>query len=137
MTFLSITRAALLLFITDPSNTPPVPDAPIVAPADPIAAAANGLIAQIEDDNEAGDDSMLLSITTTDCQSVLVGTSRQWTIDWRKAEMVAPGDTFVFIDVPPVKLAIVGDASKPDQAAKLNALFTAMSDVGMRCRVAK
>ena len=108
MVFLSIAAALLLV------NAAPAIGPVGAPPADPIAAAANGLIAQIEDDVNPGGDSMLVSITTANCQSVLVGTTRQWTIDWHKAQMVAPGDTFVFIDVPPVRLAIVGDASKPD-----------------------
>jgi azurin len=101
---------------------------------DTIGLAADGLNAQIEDDINPGDDSRLVSMKTTGCKTELIGSTRQWTIDWSKTEMVAPGDTFVFVDAPPVKLAIVGDASKPDQAAKLSALYAAMSVIGARCK---
>ncbi len=106
---------------------------PVVA-ADPIAAAADGLNAQIEDDVNPGDDSRLVSMKTAGCETLLIGTTRQWTIDWRKTQMVAPGDTFVFIDVPPVKLAIVGDVSIPDQAAKMGAMLNAMLDTAAQCK---
>ncbi len=107
---------------------------PQSATTDPIAAAASGLTAQIEDDMRPGDDSMLVSMKTKGCKTRMTGTTRKWTIDWRKAEMVSLQDTFVFVSAPPIKLAIVGDASIPDQAAKLAALNAAMQDAATRCK---
>jgi hypothetical protein len=101
---------------------------------DPIAEAAVGLTAQIEDDVRPGGDAMLVSLKTKGCKTRMVGTTRKWTIDWRKAEMVSLGDTFVFVSAPPEKFAIVGDASIPDQAEKLVALTTAMQDTVARCK---
>ena len=121
---------ALLLLVAQPA----APDAAGPVITDTIGLAADGLDAQIEDDVNPGGDSLLVSMKTTGCKTELIGSTRQWTIDWRKTEMVAPGDTFVFVDAPPVKLAIVGDASKPDQAAKLSALYAAMSAIGARCK---
>jgi hypothetical protein len=105
------------------------------APAnDPIAEAATGLNAQIEDDVRPGGDIRLVSFKTKGCKTRMAGTTRKWTIDWSKAEMVALEDTFVFVAAPPIKLAIVGDASIPDQAAKLVALNAAMQDAAARCK---
>jgi hypothetical protein len=127
------------------------------APDDPIASAASGLIAQIEDDVNPGGDLQLVSMKSDGCKTVITGAlatpssdpassdpasgpatgipaaTRTWTIDWAVPGSVAPGDTFVFIDVAPVKIAIVGDASKPDQAAKLSALFGAMFETQLDC----
>ncbi len=103
-------------------------------PADPIAAAAQGLNAQIEDDMRDGGDLRLVSMTTKGCKTRMVSTARRWTINWRKARMVALEDTFVFVEAPPVKLAIVGNASIPAQAAKLAALNAAMQGAAARCR---
>jgi hypothetical protein len=128
-------------------------DVPAAAMADdPIAAAASGLIAQIEDDVNPGGDLQLVSMKSDGCKTVITGAlaapssdpatgpatgipanTRTWTIDWAVPGSVAPGDTFVFIDVAPVKIAIVGDASKPDQAAKLSALFGAMFETQLDC----
>ncbi len=102
--------------------------------ADPIAQAAVGLNAQIEDDVRASGDIRLVSFKTKGCKTRMIGTTRKWTIDWRKADMIALEDTFVFVSAPPVKLAIVGDASIPDQATKLVALNAAMQDAATRCR---
>lgn len=101
---------------------------------DSIANAAHGLNAQIEDDVNPGGDMRLVLMKTTGCKTKLIGSTRKWTINWRKTQMVAPGDTFVFVDVPPVKLAIVGDASIPDQAAKLDALYRAMLAAAAKCK---
>jgi hypothetical protein len=101
---------------------------------DPIAQAATGLNAQIEDDIRPSGDTRLVSMTTKGCKTRVVGTKRKWTIDWGKAEMVALEDTFVFVEAPPVKFAIVGDASIPDQAAKLVALNAAMQNAVARCK---
>jgi hypothetical protein len=120
----------LLLIAATPQA---VADGPVIT--DTIALAADGLNAQIEDDVNPGSDIRLVSMKTTGCKTELVGDTRRWTINWTKTEMVAPGDTFVFIDVPPVKLAIVGDASIPDQAAKLGALFRAMLAAEAKCTV--
>ncbi len=117
-------------------------------PDDPIAAAASGLTAQIEDDVNPGGDMQLVSMKSDGCKTVITGVlppasndpaanvtanTRTWTIDWAVPGSVAPGDTFIFIDVAPVKIAIVGDASKPDQAAKLSALFAAMFETQLDC----
>jgi hypothetical protein len=71
---------------------------------------------------------------TKGCKTQIVGTTRKWTIDWRKVKIVALEDTFVFVAAPPVQLAIVGDASIPEQAAKLAALNAAMKQAAARCR---
>jgi hypothetical protein len=105
-----------------------------VPAADPIAVAATGLNAQIEDDIRPGGDIRLVSFKTNGCKTRMVGSTRKWTIDWRKTEMVAFEDTFIFVSAPPIKLAIVGDASIPDQAAKLAALNAAMRGAATRCR---
>lgn len=102
--------------------------------SDPIAKAFAGLRAVIEDD--INPDTKIISMKTTGCQTHVVAKARQWTIDWSKAEAVALEDTFVYVVAPPVKFAIVGDASKPDQAAKLRALAVAMREMAERCRVA-
>jgi hypothetical protein len=126
-------RAMLIPLLLLAAATPTTPAQE--AAADPIADAATGLNAQIEDDVNPGGDIRLVSMKTTGCKTELIGDTRRWTINWTKTEMVAPGDTFVFIDVPPVKLAIVGDASIPDQAAKLRALFGAMLAAEAKCKV--
>jgi hypothetical protein len=102
--------------------------------ADPIAAAVQGLNAQIEDDVRRGTDLRLISMATKGCKTRILAPTRSWTINWRKAKMVALEDSFVFVEAPPERLAIVGDASIPDQAAKLSALHTAMREAVVRCR---
>jgi hypothetical protein len=47
---------------------------------------------------------------------------------------VGPGDTFIFVEGPGVKLALVADAGKPGQARKLSELMQAMSNEQRRCR---
>lgn len=42
-------------------------------------------------------------------------------------------DSFVFVDAPPVRIAIVADASRPDQVARLRALSSAMQKIARRC----
>jgi hypothetical protein len=101
---------------------------------DPVAKAFAGLNAVIEDDIHS--DTKLLSIKTMRCRTRVVAAARAWTIDWSKAEAVVLEDTFIYVLAPPVKFAIVGDASKPDQAAKLRALTVAMQGMAVRCRVA-
>jgi hypothetical protein len=106
---------------------------PAPAEVDAIAAATVGLVAEIEDD-ATHTDSSLLSMTTTGCRTRVLSEGHDWTIDWTKTELLAPEATFIFVQAPPVKFAIVGDASKPDQAQKLAALYTAMVAVASRCR---
>jgi hypothetical protein len=182
MTFLYITAVALLLLSSDPvssgplsgdegsavtpnsaaSAATPTPASPS-AEEDPIAAAASGLVAQIEDDNNPGGDLRLESMKTTGCTTIITASGisdpqdgisaevdgmakaaevpaaavpaqgRTWTIDWAVPGSLSPADTFIFIEVAPVKIAIVGDASKPDQAAKLSALFAAMFETQLDC----
>jgi hypothetical protein len=129
------------------------------AEEDPIAAAASGLVAQIEDDNNPGGDLRLVSMKTNGCTTTITASGisgtgddvngevdamaenasddaasgRTWTIDWAVPGSLSPADTFIFIEVAPVKIAIVGDASKPDQAAKLSALFAAMFETQLDC----
>lgn len=103
-----------------------------LAGADPIAAAARGLAAEIEDDN--GPDFAMESIAGRGCTVTIAGHGHRWTIDMTNARAVTLGDTFVYVAAPPVALAIVGDASKPDQAAKLKGLATALTDLAARCR---
>ena len=130
--------AAALISPTCPSFAqtpadPPVTITPIIAPDDPIAAAASGLVAQIEDDNNPGGDLQLVSMKSDGCVTTIMANGRNWTVDWAIPGRVEPADTFIFIDVPPVKIAIVGDASKPDQAEKLSALFYAMFETQLDC----
>lgn len=109
----------------------PSPDA---AP-DPIARALEGLVAVVEEDGQP--DEPLLGMQTRGCETIVTAAGRRWTIDWRRSEGVALHDTFVFVSAPPVRLAIVGDASRPDQAAKLLALNEAMQAIAGRCRAAR
>jgi hypothetical protein len=69
----------------------------------------------------------------TDPGAAVPAQGRTWTIDWAVPGSLSPADTFIFIEVAPVKIAIVGDASKPDQAAKLSALFAAMFETQLDC----
>lgn len=98
---------------------------------DPIATALVGLIAVVEEDGAP--DRPLVGMTTHGCETKVSAQESDWTIDWRKAEAVALEDTFVFVSAPPVKLAVVADASKPDQADKLRELNRAMQEVAKRC----
>jgi hypothetical protein len=107
----------LLLFL---SNSP-----------EPIDKAFTGLVAEVEDD--LGPDYPLQAIQTKGCKSKLIAKGKAWSVNWAKAEMVALEDTFVFIMAPRIKLAIVGDASKPDQRIKLEALYDAMMDKAGTC----
>jgi hypothetical protein len=112
--------------------------APVLAPritGDPVAVASRGLNAVIEDDIHP--DTKLISMKTSKCKTLVVAAARQWTVDWSKAEAVALEDTFVYLLAPPVKFAIVGDASKADQAAKLRALARAMQTMAASCRPAR
>jgi hypothetical protein len=101
---------------------------------DPTALAAKGLKAVVEDDIGKGGDRTLLSVRTKGCTTRVKAKGRSWSIDWTKAEGVAREDTFVFIAAPKVRIAIVGDASIPDQDAKLTALAQAMQAVLARCQ---
>jgi hypothetical protein len=101
---------------------------------DPVAKAIVGLRAVIEDDVHP--DTKLISMKSKGCQTLVVAAARKWTIDWSRAEAVSLEDTFVYVMAPPVKFAIVGDASKPNQAAKLRALAVAMQGMAERCRTA-
>ena len=103
-----------------------------LAQTDPVATAADGLVAQIEDDN--GPDAMMTSIRSEHCSVAITGNGKVWTLDMTKVEALSLEDTFVYIAAPPNKLAIVGDAEKPDQAARLKALAAALRDIAARCR---
>jgi hypothetical protein len=147
MILATITAFALLLTEAGPiaGNAPVASEAP--AADDPIAAAASGLIAQIEDDANPGGDLRLTGMKTDGCTTIISAAGvadpatnapvsslrRDWAINWSVPGSLAPGDTFIFIDVAPVKIAIVGDASQPDQAAKLSALFGAMFETQLDC----
>lgn len=109
----------------------PLPAADVV---DPIGDALKRLTyAEIEDDLSSSPDKTLDAIVTRDCVSEMRAGDRKWTLDWRKITTVGPGDTFVFVQGPGVQLAIVGDVSKPDQAAALSALHMAMQAMRRRC----
>ncbi len=100
--------------------------------ADPVAAAVVGLSpAEIEDDN--GPDMPLVAMTSAGCRVEVVGRDARFAVDMTKVAALSLEDTFVFIESGPVRLAIVGDASKPDQAAKLAALATALTTITQRC----
>jgi hypothetical protein len=101
--------------------------------ADPIADAAIGLKVAIEDDLRPGGDLWLKSIRSKGCKTRLTAKGHRWTINWRTAEQVGLADTFIFVKAKGVQLAIVGDASVPDQAAKLAALNAAMQTAKARC----
>ena len=103
-----------------------------LAQSDPVAVAGAGLVAQIEDDN--GPDAKMTSIRSRRCALAIAGEGKKWSVDMTKVEALSLADTFVYIATPPLKLAIVGDASKADQAAKLKALATALGEVAARCR---
>ena len=104
------------------------------APADPIAAAAAGLSpAEIEDDN--GPDMPLTAISSAGCMVTIIGRDAAFAVDMRQSAAVALEDTFVFVKAGTVQLAIVGDASRSDQAAKLKALATALVDLATKCEV--
>lgn len=104
-----------------------------LAQTDPVAVAAAGLIAEIEDDN-GGPDAMMTAIRSQGCTVEITGKDRSWTLDLSKTEALALEDTFIYVVAPPHRLAIVGDVSKPDQAAKLKALVTALGEIATRCR---
>lgn len=99
---------------------------------DPIAAATDGLVAEIEDDNGGGS-FMLVKSETSDCITRFIGATRIISFDWRKTNSVAPGDTFVFFSSGDVQFAVVGDASKIEQAQKLGSLLAASFAMIERC----
>lgn len=117
------------------------------APADPIAAAVPGLVAAIEQDEldpehprqltpeeEANPEPRLESITTQGCTSRIVGVGgRSWTLDWRRIQVAAFANGFIYIRAPDLSLAIVGDASIPEQYARFVTLIDAMHVVHARC----
>jgi hypothetical protein len=107
----------------------PPPPASLV---DPIAAATDGLIAEIEDDNGGGS-FLLVKSETADCITRFIGATRIISFDWRKTNSVAPGDTFVFFSSVDVQFAVVGDASKIEQAQKLGSLLAASFAMIERC----
>lgn len=115
---------------------PPAP-APAADIVDPIGDAFKRLTyAEVEDDLSSSPDKALDAIETKDCVSEMRAGDRSWSLDWRKITTVGPGDTFVFVQGPGVQLAIVGDASKPDQAQALSALHMAMQAMRGRCGAA-
>lgn len=102
------------------------------ASVDPVATAAKGLKpAEIEDDN--GPDMPFLTAASAGCAVTVRGRDKTFELDMTKTEGVAREDTFVFVAAGGVKLAIVGDASKPDQDKKLTALAQAVIAVANRC----
>lgn len=110
--------AALLLSLQPQSN--------------PIGEAAAGLRAEIEDDN--GPDAMMTAIASAGCTVTIGGVEgRRWTLDMTRTQAVALEDTFVYVAAGEAKLAIVGEASRPDQAAKLRALADALTALASRC----
>ncbi len=134
-----IMAAALLLYGGTASGQDGLggvlPYAPPPSPkiADPIARAAAGLKAEVEDDL-SGPDEPLDRVVTKGCTTELIGKTHRWTLNWRVIATVEPGDTFVFVEGKDVKLAIVGDAGKPDQARKLSMLVAAMKAMQERCK---
>lgn len=104
----------------------------LLVQGDPVAAAATGLTpAEIEDDK--GPDMPFLGATSAGCTITLRGQDRTFALDMSKVEGLARENTFVFVQTDEHKLAIVADVSKPDQAAKLDALAQAMIAVANRC----
>lgn len=103
------------------------------APAtDPVAAAATGLSpAEIEDDN--GPDMPFLGASSAGCTVTIKGRDKSYTLDMTRTEALSREDTFVFVKAGDQQLAIVGDASKPDQSEKLTALARAFATVAQGC----
>jgi hypothetical protein len=102
--------------------------------AQPIDAAALGLNAVIEDDLASDGDHKLLGFRTKGCRTTITAKGRRWKIDWRRTDQAGFADNFIFISAPPsIKLAIVGDASIPDQAARLEALNDAIQAKIIQC----
>ena len=101
------------------------------AAPDPITAALDGLTAVIEQDGRP--DVRLSGMRTRGCQTQVLGPGRRWVINWRRPAAVSLQDTFVFVDASPVRIAIVADASRPDQAARLRSLSAAMQEIARRC----
>ena len=87
--------------------------------------------AEVEDDN--GPDAEMRNVETKGCTTGIETKAREYSIDWTKPAQVVLGDTFVFIEAPPVKLAIVGDASRPRQAEVLKSLARAMNELAAKC----
>ncbi len=112
-----------------PYSPPPSPDV-----ADPIAVAFDGLSPVVVEDDLGRSELPLKAIVTKGCTTELIAETRRWTLRWPDIEQVGPGDTFVFVAGKGVKLAIVGDASKPDQAKKLGMLAAAMMAMRERCQ---
>ncbi len=106
--------------------------------ASPVASeidrAFTGLVAVVEDDIGRGPELRLKKIQSKACKSKLVGKKQIWTVDWKKVDAVALEDTFIYLSAPSVKLAIVGDASQPDQLRKLQMLHRAMSEKALSCQ---
>jgi hypothetical protein len=105
------------------------------AAPDPIAAALDGLTAVIEQDGRP--DVRLLGMRTRGCQTQVRAPGKRWTINWRHPAAVSLQDSFVFVDAAPVRIAIVADASRPDQAARLRSLSSAMQATARRCAPAR
>lgn len=146
MTIYSPLLAALALSALHPSalHTPPPPQT--TPPAADQAPAKAGSIAeyaakipwQIEDDLSQRPDVMLASAQNEgECFTVLRGQTgdRVWRIDWRKIEVVAPVQNFVFIQGEGVKMALVGDFRADGAVEALNGLSAAMATRWRACTV--
>ena len=106
--------------------------APALPAADAIGRAAQGLSpAVVEEDGQP--DRRLLSLPTTDFVMQMVADGRSYRIDWRAVDQVALEDTFVYVAAGTLRIAIVGDASRPDQARRLHDLSAAMQDRARAC----
>lgn len=89
--------------------------------------------AQIEDDL-GGEDADIEGAATNDCSTVIATTRKQYRIDWREQPQTVLGDTFIFVVSDDIKFAIVGDASRADQADALRSIANAMTFMTAKCR---
>lgn len=85
----------------------------------------------VEEDGQP--DRRLISLTTADCTTQVAAEGRSYRIDWRAADTIALEDTFVYVSAGATRIAIVADASRPDQARRLHALSIAMRSMAGSC----
>ncbi|MGL5838530.1 MAG: hypothetical protein ACRCY3_08535 [Sphingorhabdus sp.] len=101
--------------------------------ADPIAVAIKGLNPiEIEDDVGKAD-APVKAIVTKGCKTAFKTGKGTIIVNWSRIEQLGPADTFVFVKAPGVQFALIGDASRPDQAKKLANVHAAMLAMAQRC----
>ncbi len=127
---IGILSSFLLAFASPPPPVLAAPDLDDIPFKDAIAEHAGKLPLQIEDDLSDEPDRMLAAVKSEDCVTTLTGkeTEARWTVDWTKVTQLGPGDTFIFVEGDGVKLALVGDLSKPGALDHMIDLYGAMKD---------